>query len=159
MEWNLLNNILNTSNRILLSTHVNPDGDGLGSEIAFYYYMQFLNKDCRIINSSITPKHLKFIDPENVIEVYDVKKHNDWLKEVDVSIAFDIGDCKRLNELYNQIKYNDIFSICIDHHPSHSNFFDQQHIDINMPATGFMVTPWVSGSGDGGGGGASTIGM
>ena len=37
---------------ILLSTHENPDCDGLGSEIAVYYYAKNLNKNCRIINFS-----------------------------------------------------------------------------------------------------------
>ena len=38
ISWNLLENAIEDANSILLSTHINPDGDGLGSEIAFYYY-------------------------------------------------------------------------------------------------------------------------
>ena len=39
MEWKLLNNIIQKCDNIVLSTHVNPDGDGLGSEIGLYYYL------------------------------------------------------------------------------------------------------------------------
>ena len=139
MNWKLLNSIISNSNRILLSTHVNPDGDGLGSEIAFYYYLKDLGKDCMIINSSETPKHLQFIDPENIIKKYDSAKHSDWIKDVNMSIAFDIGDCKRLNEIYDEVMKNNIYSVCIDHHPSNDDFFDEVFIDTNMPATGYMV--------------------
>ena len=44
MNWNVLNKIINSNDIFLLSTHVNPDGDGLGSEIAFYYYLKSLGK-------------------------------------------------------------------------------------------------------------------
>ena len=50
--WKELDSIITESNSILLSTHVNSDGDGLGSEIAMYYYLKDLGKECRIINPS-----------------------------------------------------------------------------------------------------------
>ena len=51
-HWGKLSTMIKDSKSILLSTHVNADGDGLGSEIAFYYYLKDMNKDCRIINST-----------------------------------------------------------------------------------------------------------
>ena len=41
-SWNILQKVIEDANSILLSTHINPDGDGLGSEIAFYYYLSFI---------------------------------------------------------------------------------------------------------------------
>ena len=49
-NWDKLLTLIQKSKSILLSTHMNGDGDGLGSEIAFYYYLKSLNKECRIIN-------------------------------------------------------------------------------------------------------------
>ena len=37
MNWNQLNIIIEKSNNIVLSTHINPDGDGLGSQLGLYY--------------------------------------------------------------------------------------------------------------------------
>ena len=48
-NWDELSSIIKKSKTILLSTHINADGDGLGSQIAFYYYLRSLNKICRII--------------------------------------------------------------------------------------------------------------
>ena len=42
--WTELDSVIAESDSILLSTHVNSDGDGLGSEIAMYYYLKDLGK-------------------------------------------------------------------------------------------------------------------
>ena len=60
--WEELRKLINDSKSILLTTHNNADGDGLGSEIAFYYYLKSLNKECRIINSSSLPYNFTIID-------------------------------------------------------------------------------------------------
>ena len=139
MNWSLLNKIINDSEIFLLSTHVNPDGDGLGSQLGIYHYLIDLGKKCKIINCSPLPSHYKFLDTNNVIEKYDPNIHKAWIEKVDVAIIFDIGDYKRLNEIHNEIKNNNIYCVSIDHHPSEDKFFDQCFVDISMPATGYMV--------------------
>ncbi len=69
MNWNSLNKIISSSKNIILSTHVNPDGDGIGSELGMYYYLKDIGKQCTIINVSKTPVFLDFIDPEAIIEM------------------------------------------------------------------------------------------
>ena len=55
MDWKLLNNIIKDSDSFILSTHVNPDGDGLGSATAMYHYLEEIDKDCRILQVSKLP--------------------------------------------------------------------------------------------------------
>ena len=43
-NWKNIDKLITNSNRIVLSTHEKPDGDGLGSGIAFYYYLKNLKK-------------------------------------------------------------------------------------------------------------------
>mgnify|MGYP001156702449 FL=1 len=139
LDWNLLDKVIRASKKIFLTTHVNPDADGLGSELAMYYYLKGLNIDCKIINASKTPSYLKFLDPEDVIEVWDKKKHSAWIANADTSIAFDIGDFKRMNDLSLVIKEHNIYSVIIDHHPYDADFFDLVLVDIKIAATGYMV--------------------
>ena len=40
INWEKLKSIISNNNSFLLSTHENPDGDGLGSEVAMYYYLK-----------------------------------------------------------------------------------------------------------------------
>ena len=126
------------SDNILLSTHENPDCDGLGSEIAIYYYAKSLGKNCRIINCSAMSDKYQFIDPDNVIEVYS-KDLDEWLKNIDLAIIFDIGSHKRLREI-GELIAGCTNKISIDHHLSASeDYFSFELIDINSPATGAII--------------------
>ena len=98
--WEKLKSKIDKSKKILLSTHRNPDGDGLGSEIAFYYYLKKIGKECRIINISPMNDNYEFLDPDNIVESYDSEKHSDWILTSDLVLIFDIGDYKRLGEIY-----------------------------------------------------------
>ena len=115
IDWNQLTELINKSNNILLSTHINPDGDGLGSEVAMYYYIKSLNKNCRIINISDLTDKYEFLNKNNIIEQFNQDSHDSWISDCDCAIIFDIGDHNRLNEIYPLIRDN---KVCvIDHHP------------------------------------------
>jgi|TARA_B110000263_G_scaffold247991_1_gene261966 phosphoesterase RecJ-like protein len=136
-SWDELTDLINKSKTILLSTHVNPDGDGLGSEIGFYYHLKNIGKECRIINVSPLPEIYECIDPDGVIETYSFDK-NKWINQVDVTILFDIGDFKRINEIYPEIKNSKI--VLFDHHPlQKENPYSVIVLDLGSPATGYMV--------------------
>ena len=136
-SWDELTELINESESILLSTHVNPDGDGLGSEIGFYYHLKKLGKECRIINASPLPEIYECIDPDEIIETYS-SEHDAWLNQVDVTILFDIGDFKRIKEIYPQVKNSKI--VLFDHHPlQKDNPYSVIVLDLGSPATGYMV--------------------
>jgi phosphoesterase RecJ-like protein len=139
LNWNSLNKIISKSENIILSTHVNPDADGIGSEIGMYYYLKTLGKECKIINISPTPIFLDFIDPDDIIETYDNKVHGIIFKNFDLAIAFDIGDYKRLYDISDNITKYHIYSVSIDHHPYSDTFFDLPLVDTSFAATGHMV--------------------
>ena len=135
--WQELKSLIIKSKKILLSTHVNSDGDGLGSEIAMYYYLKSLNKNCRIINPSKFHEIYRVINPEDIVECYSEDQDN-WIKSIDLAIIFDIGDHNRLNEIYPLIKNNHI--CVIDHHPKKDNLTATLPIiDVKAPAAGYMV--------------------
>ena len=136
-DWKKLDSLIEESNSILLSTHVNSDGDGLGSEIGMYYYLKSLGKECRIINPSAFSEIYRIINPEDIVECYS-KDKDEWIKSMDLAIIFDIGDHNRLNEIYPLIKDR---KICvIDHHPKKNDLVvTLPIIDVDSPASGYMV--------------------
>ena len=62
--------IFKKSNSIILTTHIIPDGDAIGSEIGLYYYLKTKNKDVAVINHSITPDNYLFLDYRLSIYLY-----------------------------------------------------------------------------------------
>ena len=49
IDWNAVHDVINKANSIMLTTHENPDGDGLGAECGLYYHLEEQQKDVRII--------------------------------------------------------------------------------------------------------------
>ena len=103
--------------RIVMTTHVNSDGDGIGSEVALVHLLKALGKDARIANPTPVPARYAFlIDP--------VKKHNRTdhavtaLRDADLFLVLDISDLGRLGQLAETIRGRDIVTACVDHHLS-----------------------------------------
>ena len=140
MEWQQINEMIIASERILLTTHENPDGDGLGSASAMYYHLQEVGKECRIINCSDLPVEYDFLNQNKIFELYDVKEHDEWLEKCDLAIIFDVGDFKRVRGIKDAINRNEIKTINIDHHPhSDDHPFSLNVVDTNAAATGAIV--------------------
>src|SRR2546423_6665900 len=63
---------------IVLTTHLNHDGDSLGSEIGFAGWLTSIGKEVRVINHSHIPENYKFLDKENPItEIFNPAKHEE----------------------------------------------------------------------------------
>ncbi len=140
MEWQQINEMIIASERILLTTHENPDGDGLGSASAMYYHLQEEGKECRIINCSDLPDEYDFLNQDRIFELYDAEEHDEWLTKCDLAIIFDVGDFKRVRGIKDAIDRNEIKTINIDHHPhSDDHPFTLNVVDTNAAATGAMV--------------------
>ncbi|MBI44740.1 MAG: hypothetical protein CMG66_01080 [Candidatus Marinimicrobia bacterium] len=139
IDWFRLTELINANNKILLSTHINPDADGLGSEVAMYYHLKKMNKECKIINISNMMDKYEFLNKDNIIEQYNSEIHDSWIEKCNLAIIFDIGNHSRLGEISNLIKKNNVYCVSIDHHPSDGSYFDHQFLDVKSPATGFMV--------------------
>ena len=89
IDLNTLKKIINDNNKFLLTTHVNPDADAIGSEIAFYNILKRLGKNIKVINHSTTPYNLNFLDNHNIITKFDNKTDKKFINDADVLIALD----------------------------------------------------------------------
>ena len=92
--FKIIDEIIKSCDRIVLSTHEKPDADGLGSAIAFYYYLKSINKDVRIIQPSKYPDECNIINPENIVDTF-CSDDEEWIKSSDLLILFDVGHYKR----------------------------------------------------------------
>jgi phosphoesterase RecJ-like protein len=125
--------------KFVLTTHVNPDGDGLGCEAALVAWLQDMRKDVFVFNSSPVPINYKFLDPDKLMQVYNRDRHRDILLSVDYVIILDISDWNRLREVGEDIRHAPVQKICIDHHPPQEKFVDLKIVNVNACATGEIV--------------------
>ena len=145
IEWNKVDEVISAAKKIFLTTHENPDGDGLGSEVALYHHLVEIGKDVKIINCSPTPEIYDFLNLDSCIETFKQDSHLEWIKNADLAIVFDVGDFKRVREIKSLIKEYDIPVMNIDHHPHPDNHgFSYNIVDIKSAATGCMVRSYLN---------------
>ncbi len=108
-------NKIHNANSILLTTHRQCDGDGLGSELAIYHALKKVGKNVRILNVDGTPKKYDYLNPDEHIQYFDGSF--DPVGEPELALIFDTNDRRLIEPLYEELesKCNDI--VFVDHHP------------------------------------------
>ena len=140
IDWHQVHNVLDAAQRIMLTTHENPDGDGLGSEVALFHHLREIGKDARIINYSSLPDEYSFLGGDDIFETFNKNKQLDWLKKVDLVIIFDVGDFNRVRNIKDVIEQYKLKTMNLDHHPHPEDHpFTHNVVNIDAAATGCMV--------------------
>ena len=143
IDFKKLTDIIKSNQSFLITTHVNPDADAIGSEIAFHKILSKLGKKSKIINHSSTPYNLKFLDTDNVIEKYDEVLHKSLFNSSDVLVALDFNRSDRMVSMQKAFSESRMLKICIDHHQDHEDFVDFQFIDSDYAATGHILLDFI----------------
>lgn len=118
VKYTELNDIFNSSSKIVLTTHVVPDGDAIGSEMALKRFLEKKYKNPEVINHSNTPENLKFLDPEDSIRVFenDRDENEELIANADLIVLLDINEFSRTRSMEPSLLNSGAKKICIDHH-------------------------------------------
>ena len=128
--------LIKNNQEFILTSHVNPDGDSIGSEIALYLYLKKLGKNVRILNYSPTPDNYIFLDKDEVIEQFDEITHKKVINDADVIFILDTNEFQRLRTLEPFIRASSAKKVLIDHHVGFKpEEFDLYIVDTETPAT------------------------
>ena len=147
VNYSKIEQIISENEKIFISTHINPDGDSLGSAFAMYHYLKKIGKDCRIINHSEVPLVYSFLNKKEIFnEIND--ENIAFIKNADLGIILDIGDFYRLGEVANIIESTTVETINIDHHPlTENNFFTHNFINLDASSVGEILYSYFSSLG------------
>lgn len=143
-DFKLLAEIFTTHQTFVLTTHVNPDADALGSELALQRILKRKNKSVRIINFSSTPAYLNFLDPQNVIEHFNEEEHSEVIKAADVIVALDFNRSDRIVRMSKLFLESSAVKICIDHHQFPENVFSHIFGSPEYCATGHIIHDFIA---------------
>lgn len=114
--------LIDKSNSIVLLAHEDPDGDAIGSLIAFYLILRDMNKDVEVIASKI-PERFKYL--EDIDKIVDNSQKN-----FDLVIVLDCASKKRIGQIDNIVDRASQV-IVIDHHVSNTLYGDINYIEGN----------------------------
>ncbi len=147
IDFILLEKIIRDNKSFILTTHVNPDADAIGSEVALYFLLKELGKEVYIINHSQTPYNLLFLDPDERIEKYNPAVHKDLFDKADVLVAMDFNRSDRMVSITKAFNSSGKMKICIDHHQDPENFADHYFLDTEYSATGHILFDFIKKTG------------
>ncbi len=137
------------SSAVVLTTHVNPDGDGLGSEIALAECLSGQGKNVTIINYSATPEVYLFLDVHHRILRYDSSRHDALIAKADAIVILDTNQPERLRTMQRAVLESAAVKLVIDHHLEPHPFADHYLIDEDATSTGEIMYRLLSKLGDG----------
>ncbi len=123
----------------VLTTHVNPDGDGLGCEIALAEWLIARGKTVTILNVSPTPVVYRFLDPKNRVKEFRGEEHAVLIKTADVIVVLDTNQPERLRAMQEHVLASPAVTICIDHHLHPHPFAQHYLIDEGATSTGEIM--------------------
>ena len=131
-----LKDIIDAHDRFIVTTHIVPDGDGLGGEIALATYIKQLGKTCHIINSDPTPDKFNLVDSENEIKMW---KEGMPLPKAQVVFAIDVNDWERVGGLKKHLEALKSEIIFIDHHIADEKLKQEHIIDEDVSSMGELL--------------------
>lgn len=143
IDWQPLQKLIDAHQRFVISSHVRPDADAIGSEQGLAKYLISLGKSVRIINPSPSPPNLTFLDPDNEIQIIGRDVTIESACETDVHFVVDTSAWQQLLEVGDALKQSRARKVVIDHHVSADDLGAMEFKDTSAAATGVLITEFL----------------
>lgn len=121
-----LKRLLDESQKIVVTTHMSPDGDAVGSSLAMAAMMTTLGKDVKVVLPDRPLANLMFLPGAK--EMIDARQYPDFaaalIADADLIFALDYNELKRIGALAGAVAASDAHKVLIDHHLNPGDFAD-----------------------------------
>lgn len=130
------------SEKILVSTHTNPDGDAIGSSLALYHYLKSKGKEVYMIVPNLYPEFIAWLPGNDQILVYerDRTQVKAALSQIDTIFCLDYNAIHRSGIMQDVLRASEATKIMIDHHPEPAlDDFDHLVSTTNISSTSELL--------------------
>ncbi|MFN0199155.1 MAG: DHH family phosphoesterase [Planctomycetaceae bacterium] len=139
IDWTPLITLIRDKQKFVLTSHVRPDADAIGSEVGLAGLLIQLGKDVRIVNPSATPNHLFFMDPEHRVQCLGDGVTEEEVCQTDVHIVVDTSAWTQLGGMGKVLRTTPAKKVVIDHHLSSDDLGALELKDTKAEATGALI--------------------
>jgi bifunctional oligoribonuclease and PAP phosphatase NrnA len=137
IDWSPLVELVGRRQSFLLTTHVRPDGDGLGSMLALGETLEKRGKRVRMVVASFLPDRYAFLDPQKTVQVFQAP--DDDHRKADAIVVLDTGTWNQLGSFGTFMAESKADKLVIDHHVTQDGLGGKQLVDTSAEATGRLV--------------------
>ena len=138
---------LKDSVQIVITTHIQPDADGIGSMLALNYALCLLGKKVTCVLEETIPRKLKYLDYDELIYSYSQYIKNHKQNEIDLLIVVDTNSLTRVGNKIQELGIDSHKILYIDHHPCSKEVQTIHLIDIEKCATAEIIGSLIEGLG------------
>src|SRR5438128_28777 len=137
IDWKPFIEIVRRRQRFLLTTHVRPDPDGLGSQLGLANVLEGMGKQVRLVIASVWPPRYDFLDPGKRIRRFEPP--GEEYRDVDAVVVLDTGTWNQLGDFGSLLKSLNCDKMVIDHHLTQDDLGAVRLIDTTSESTGRLV--------------------
>jgi phosphoesterase RecJ-like protein len=146
LDWLPFVEVVQRCRHFLLTTHIRPDGDGLGSMIAMADALERRGKKVDLVIGSVFPPRYRFLDPGERIQRFSPPA--DHLRQADAVLILDTGTKNQLGDMGPFLLQLPASRLVIDHHPTQDDLGAVQLVDTTAEATGRLTHEAITALGD-----------
>ncbi len=140
MDWSPLSELIRTYQRFVITTHVKPDGDALGSELGMVGLLKHFGKETRVLNVSLTPPRYNFLTPDvGLFQHYDPADQFTAGGDDEVLVILDLSSWSQLGGMQEFVLQFQGPKLVIDHHVSEDDLGATMLKDVQAESTGSLV--------------------
>ena len=140
IDWTPLAELIEAHDRFLVTTHVRPDGDALGSEVGMAGLLRQKGKDVRVVNSSQTPPRYDFLDPNgDLFEHFGTTVKPEDLADREAVVILDLSSWGQLGDMGAWVRAFPGPRLVVDHHVSQDDLGATFLKDTTAEATGAIL--------------------
>jgi phosphoesterase RecJ-like protein len=138
--WSSIRQFIDRHDSFVISSHINPDGDAIGSELGLARFLRQIGKRAVIVNSTDTPDVLRFLDTDDEIHVYGEPAVRSLIDGIDAAIIVDVNTWEHLGNIGRALQALSLPRACIDHHQGEvAGFAETTVADTSAAAVGLLI--------------------
>ena len=138
VDWPRFREVIESANNIVLTSHIRPDCDALGSCLGMAGILESLGKQVRIVCGQPVPPNLKFIDPTNRIMCINQDIQAEDFADADLHMILDTSAWVQLGDMAEVIRNSNYKKIIFDHHVGEDDIDAELFKNTTAEAVGRM---------------------
>jgi len=138
LDWSPFVEFLRPHHTILLMTHIRPDADGLGSQLALADALRNAGKNPRVVIASKLPPRYQFLDPDRTL-IEEFRLPGDAFRSVDAVVVMDTGTWNQLGDFGPFLQTLNVPKAVVDHHKTQDDLGGMRFVDTTAEATGRLA--------------------